>query len=95
MKYFLITEAETGEKYRCVMCGEILEEGYGLQADTDEEYDILEEKFGDPGNWIVGECCFGGYCGAVPGFTPTLFFEERIKPFIPIEVDMSSSSTQR
>jgi len=78
MKYIFLTATEIG-RVHCAICGELLEECYCLEPETDEEYTILEQKFGDVANWIVGECCFGAYCGAVQGLTPTLFFEEVIK----------------
>lgn len=67
------------EGLKCAICGSILNEGYGLEPENAEEYDVLEKKFGDVSKWTVGECCFGGYCGAVPGFTPTRFFKEKIR----------------
>ena len=76
MRYTYLDELEES---KCAICGKALEEGYCLDPETNEEYEILEQKFGDSSNWLVGECCFGGYCGAVTGLTPTLFFEEIIK----------------
>jgi hypothetical protein len=48
IKYVFATEAETGEKFRCAMCCERLEEGYCLDPETDEEYEILVQKSDDP-----------------------------------------------
>ncbi len=54
---------------------------YFLEAETGEEYDVMEEQFGDVANWFVGECCFGGYCGVSGVKSPTDFFETIIIPF--------------
>jgi len=35
----------------------------------------MEKKFNNPSNWSVGECCFQGYCGAVPGLSTDDWFE--------------------
>jgi hypothetical protein len=51
---------------KCAICGSELNEGYFLEPEFGtDEYEILEEKFGEPANWTIGECCFGGYCGAI------------------------------
>jgi hypothetical protein len=75
----MVNEAETGCRYRCAVCGKILDNGYSLVPETTEEWDTLYEKFGDVSHWLVGQCCFGGYCGPEPKLTPTLFFEDKIK----------------
>ncbi len=77
--YLFMTEMETGTKFRCAICRSIIDEGYALLPDNDEEHDVLLQKLGDESNWMAGECCFGGYCGAYPASTPTMFFEEVIK----------------
>jgi len=74
-----MTEMETGTKFRCAICGGIMDEGYALLPDNDEEHEVLLKKLGGESNWMAGECCFGGYCGAFPASTPTMFFEEVIK----------------
>ena len=67
----------------CAMCGKPINEGYNLFPQTEEELNVLEEKFGDEiSNWVFGECCFGGYCGANPGLDADTFFENVIKPFV-------------
>lgn len=74
MKWAFLTEDETGQKFRCGTCGKTLTEAFCLEQD-DEEYKILEDRFGDVANWTVGECCFGGYC-----LSPTEFSEVLIDP---------------
>ena len=57
------------------MCGKFINEGYSLEPLSNECWDLLEKKFGDISNWFVGECCFGGYCGAKGARRPDDWFE--------------------
>lgn len=40
----------------CPLCKELQEEIFSLEPDNDDEYDLLEKKFGDISNWYV---CYG------------------------------------
>jgi len=71
VKWLFLDEVDA----RCIICGKELNEGYLLQAEDAEEWNILEERFGDPSDWFIGECCFGGYC-----YRPNVFFDQVIKP---------------
>lgn len=52
------------EPVRCCICGDEIYECYLLEPIENDDFQLFEEKFGDISNWVVGECCFGGYCGA-------------------------------
>lgn len=67
---------------KCCVCGRKLDEGYILQPISDEAFELFVKKFGDTeSDWLVGECCFGGYCGASRCWTPDDWYEENIKKF--------------
>ena len=68
---------------KCCVCGKDTHEGYQLSPLTDDDWKLMEKKYGDVSNWTVGECCFGGYCGANDGLDADDWFElyvERLKP---------------
>ena len=60
---------------KCCICGKELGEGYHLHTLTNNAFEQMEKRFGDPSNWTVGECCFGGYCGANVGLDVDDWFE--------------------
>ena len=52
------SKAETGEFATCGVCHRSnLEECYSLNPNDDQEYNFLEDRFGDPCNWSVCDCC--------------------------------------
>jgi len=54
----------------CCICKKKIYEGYYLDPISDEAWSFFIKKFGEPENWAVGECCFGGFCGAEGADTP-------------------------
>lgn len=67
----------------CSSCKRTLDEGYFLHPSSDEENDNLHVVFDDNQShydytWIMGECCFGGYCGVKGASTPNDFYREVI-----------------
>ena len=72
MHWSFMTKAETNDIAVCALCKKTLTEWYMLYGDSKEEDDILTKTVGrEYGLWIVGDCCFGGYC-----FRPTAFLYE-------------------
>ena len=69
--------SELGDIYYCPFCGKKHNEAYSLDFSNENEWDILTNDLGDISNglWYVCENCLGGYCGAVPGKTPTKWFD--------------------
>jgi hypothetical protein len=61
LHWTFLTEHYTGHKGACAVCNQVIDEGYALDSDTQEECDRLTRRFGDVTNWFVGECCFGRY----------------------------------
>jgi len=49
---------------KCCNCKKDIDEGYTLSPLTNDTWKLMEKKYGAVSNWTVGECCFGGYCGA-------------------------------
>ena len=70
---------DTCEKNKCDFCEEVSEDNYSLRPSNDEEWNTLGndfEGFADTPVIYVCENCLQGYCGAVNGDTPTVWFRE-------------------
>ena len=53
-----LSKAETGEFATCGVCHQNnLDEYYSLNPNDDQEYNFLEDKFGDHSNWCICDRC--------------------------------------
>ena len=72
-------------RVKCCECGKEITEGYQLGALTDEAWELMEKKYGDVSNWTIGECCFGGYCGANASLDANDWYELHVECLKPAE----------
>jgi len=72
-------DKKVAKHFKCCVCGQQLHEGYLLAPLNEKAWAAMIKRFGKAeGSWVVGECCFGGFCGVKGASTPDDWFNRYV-----------------
>jgi len=73
-------DKKIAKHFKCCVCGEQLHEGYLLSPLNEKALEAMIKRFGmaEGYSWVVGECCFGGFCGVKGASTPDDWFNRYV-----------------